>query len=295
MGVSLENAVTASNPPGAARTMSSSVRPVTAAVSTTTRPPTPTTELQMSLPRWPSGRAGGTWELFGVARFFETPRLPDNRSAPYNNTQSPAPASALAHLRQHPRLFNKTLSIGLKGLYGDGTGRYGNAQIGDLTFKSDGTMSLLHTFPGLATVEANPTKKLSIYLNYGGEYAPRRSHDRARHLRVRRVQRGHERVAIPRRLQQAADRRPAPATAKPTSDIQEPVPATATASTTQPQVGRLRYGLNTATSSATCGRATTSRPPAPSPDPRTARAVDPMVFVSMRYYIPWPGASAAES
>ena len=110
----------------------------------------------------------GHWELFGVARFFEN-RVYPTTGSPYNNTIT---GGGIGAGFRGP-LFNKTLSIGLKGLYGDGTGRYGNAQIGDLTFKSDGTMSLLHAFSGLATVEANPTKKLSIYLNYGGDYVAR--------------------------------------------------------------------------------------------------------------------------
>lgn len=110
----------------------------------------------------------GHWELFGIARFYENRVYPTGGS-PYNNTVT---GGGIGGGFRVP-LADKKLSVGLKGLYGDGVGRYGNSQLGDLTFKSDGTMSLLHGFNALATVEANATKKLSIYLNYGGEYLGR--------------------------------------------------------------------------------------------------------------------------
>jgi hypothetical protein len=110
----------------------------------------------------------GHWELFGIARFYEN-RIYPTGGSPYNNTIT---GGGIGGGFRVP-LANKKLSIGLKGLYGDGTGRYGNSQLGDLTFRTDGTMSLLHGFNALGTVEASPTKKLSIYLNYGGEYLGR--------------------------------------------------------------------------------------------------------------------------
>lgn len=110
----------------------------------------------------------GHWELFGIARFYQN-RIYPTGGSPYNNS---VVGGGIGGGFRAP-LFNNKLSVGLKGLYGDGTGRYGNSQLGDLTFRSDGTMSLLHNFSGLATVEANPTKNLNIYLNYGGDYVGR--------------------------------------------------------------------------------------------------------------------------
>ncbi|MGC2639403.1 MAG: hypothetical protein WA294_19615 [Acidobacteriaceae bacterium] len=117
----------------------------------------------------------GHWELFGVARFF--------RNRIYPNATASTPSSAGAYNDEvtgggigggfRVPMAGKKLSIGLKGLYGDGTGRMGDATIADLTFRSDGTISLLHTFSALSTVELNPTKRLNIYLNYGGDYVGR--------------------------------------------------------------------------------------------------------------------------
>jgi hypothetical protein len=70
-------------------------------------------------------------------------------------------------------LAKKKLSIGLKGLYGNGTGRNGSSTIADLTFRSDATISLLHTWSALGTIELFPIPALSIYLNYGADYVGR--------------------------------------------------------------------------------------------------------------------------
>ena len=67
----------------------------------------------------------------------------------------------------------KKISFGLKGLYGDGVGRYGSSTIADITFRKDGTISPLHTWSALSTVELFPTDRWYIYLNYGGDYVGR--------------------------------------------------------------------------------------------------------------------------
>jgi hypothetical protein len=70
-------------------------------------------------------------------------------------------------------LFAKKLDVRAKGVYGDGIGRYGSAQLADLTFRPDGTEALIRGGHGLAGLELHATKKLDIYAYYGGEYASR--------------------------------------------------------------------------------------------------------------------------
>ncbi len=70
-------------------------------------------------------------------------------------------------------LFNKKVTIGLKGLWGKGVGRYGSSTIADVTVRPNGMLAPLHGFSALSTVELNPTKRLNIYLNYGGDYINR--------------------------------------------------------------------------------------------------------------------------
>lgn len=68
-------------------------------------------------------------------------------------------------------LFHKKLDFGVKGVAGDGIGRYGSAQLADETFRPDGTAALIRTAHGLGILEFHPNPKLDVYLYGGSEYA----------------------------------------------------------------------------------------------------------------------------
>ncbi len=68
-------------------------------------------------------------------------------------------------------LFNKKVDFGLKGVAGDGIGRYGSAQLVDATARPDGSLALIRTAHGLGRLEFHPTPKIDIYAYYGLEYA----------------------------------------------------------------------------------------------------------------------------
>jgi Skp family chaperone for outer membrane proteins len=71
-----------------------------------------------------------------------------------------------------PVIKNK-LDFGVKGLYGPGMGRYGDTTLADVTADANGNLAPIHNASGLFTLEATPTPRLTIYLNYGGDYAGR--------------------------------------------------------------------------------------------------------------------------
>ena len=110
----------------------------------------------------------GHWELFGIGRSFRD-RIYPATDAAYNST---AWGGGVGGSFRGP-LVNKKLSIGLKGLYGEGVGRYGSSTIADITLRPDATIRPLHGFSALSTVEVNPNPRLSIYANYGGDYVGR--------------------------------------------------------------------------------------------------------------------------
>lgn len=110
----------------------------------------------------------GHWEVFGIERNFRD-RIYVSGSTPSNNAVAGA---GLGGGFRGP-LLNKKLSIGLKGLWGQGVGRYGDSTIADITLKPTGVIAPLHGFSALSTVEASPTKRLSLYFNYGGDYIGR--------------------------------------------------------------------------------------------------------------------------
>ncbi len=137
----------------------------------------------------------GHYELFGIISTFRnriypcstvgttagnlpTPGTPtvvacsDGTTAPsatgaFNDTRTGGGMGANARVP----LFAKKLDAGLSVVGGDGIGRYGSAQLADLTIRPDGTEALLRTVHGLATLEFHPTPKLDIYFNIGSEYA----------------------------------------------------------------------------------------------------------------------------
>jgi hypothetical protein len=70
-------------------------------------------------------------------------------------------------------LFSKKLDFGVKGVYGDGIGRFGSAQLADATARPDGTLAPIRTGHGLGILEFHPSPKLDIFAYGGAEYAAR--------------------------------------------------------------------------------------------------------------------------
>jgi hypothetical protein len=70
-------------------------------------------------------------------------------------------------------VFNKKLDVGLKAVYGIGTGRFGSAQLADATLRPDGTLALIHNAHWLGRLEWHVNPKLDIYGYVGGEYNAR--------------------------------------------------------------------------------------------------------------------------
>jgi hypothetical protein len=68
-------------------------------------------------------------------------------------------------------LFNKKLDFGVKAVAGDGIGRYGSSQLADATVRPDGSLALIRTAHGLLRAELHPSPKFDIYAYWGPEYA----------------------------------------------------------------------------------------------------------------------------
>jgi hypothetical protein len=70
--------------------------------------------------------------------------------------------------------YDKHIVFGLHGFGGSGVGRYGAAQLSDLSIHANGTPDLIKNLQGLASLEWHG-KKLDVYLYTGAEYASRTS------------------------------------------------------------------------------------------------------------------------
>ena len=70
-------------------------------------------------------------------------------------------------------VLNKHVDLALHALYGNGIGRYSASGLPDATVNPDGTLGLLRTYQGLATLEFH-YPKLDVYFNGGEDYVGRR-------------------------------------------------------------------------------------------------------------------------
>ncbi len=112
----------------------------------------------------------GHWELFGIERNFRDRVYPPTPAIPvYNDKEIGA---GIGGGFRGP-LAGKFVTVGLKGLWGQGVGRYGSSTIADVTVRPTGQLSPLHGFSALSTVELNPTPNFTLYFNYGGDYIDR--------------------------------------------------------------------------------------------------------------------------
>jgi hypothetical protein len=138
----------------------------------------------------------GHYELFGIVSTFRNRIFPcgvvgttaknlpapatptvaacsvDGSTAPsalgaFNDTHTGGGLGASARLP----LFAKKLEVGIKAVAGDGIGRYGSAQLSDLTIRPNDTQALIRTAHGLVALEYHPTPKLDLYAYFGDEYA----------------------------------------------------------------------------------------------------------------------------
>ena len=71
------------------------------------------------------------------------------------------------------RFNSKYADVAATAMYGDGIGRYGSAQLTDVTVHPDGHLEPVRNGHGLFSLETHPSKKLDAYVYYGGEYAQR--------------------------------------------------------------------------------------------------------------------------
>ena len=138
----------------------------------------------------------GHYEVFGILSTFRNrvypcgvvgtnatdtapPAAPTTLPCSVNGSTSPSSIGAFEDTRTGGGLganlrvpvFTKKVEFALQGAAGDGIGRYGSAQLADLTLRPVGTQALIRTAHALGELEFHPTPKLDIYAYYGGEYA----------------------------------------------------------------------------------------------------------------------------
>jgi hypothetical protein len=136
----------------------------------------------------------GHYEIFGVGRYAHETVYPGEttNSQLYGGLKDIVTGATIAPALSTAGSYNNSIAlgglgasaratvagkftVGLKGLYGPGVGRYGNTTLSDVTSAESGEFTPLHNLSALGTVEIAATPRLVIYLNYGGDYASRNS------------------------------------------------------------------------------------------------------------------------
>jgi hypothetical protein len=133
----------------------------------------------------------GHYEVFGVISRFRDRVFPCNAASAAtpcsvdNTIVAPSVAGAFNDSRSgggiganlRAPVLGKYGDIGIHFLGGDGIGRYGSAQLADVTARPNGTLAPIRGGQMLGTIELHPNPKLDVYLNYGLEYAFRAWYD----------------------------------------------------------------------------------------------------------------------
>jgi hypothetical protein len=234
-------------------------------------------------------------EIGGLARFLrdyyypittETAASPTSAvtygygSTPVSNTASAG--GVFGSVRVSPSPF---IDVAVQAMAGTGVGRYGSSQLADATLKPSGALEPIRNYHGLFTLETHPAKKLDVFAYYGGEYDQRTVYTTgtgalmgygARNL----VNTGCYAIAA----NPASSTGGSPSASNcnsPTRYIQEPMIGFIYRAVSSPKYGRLQYWVTYSFLQRNLwsgvGNATT---------PSGPRAEDPMIHVSMRYYIP---------
>jgi len=140
----------------------------------------------------------GHYEVFGILSTFRNrvypcgvvgtnakdtnpPAVTASITCPVNGSTTPSSLGAFNDTRTgggfgvslRVPMAAKKIELFGKAVAGDGIGRYGSAQLADLTIHPDGTQALIRTGHGMFGTEIHPNKKLDIYAYFGAEYADR--------------------------------------------------------------------------------------------------------------------------
>jgi len=238
-------------------------------------------------------------ELGGLARFLRDYYYPITATgavgaaASYTYSANPIASTKDAggifgSIRVSPSPY---LDLAVQAMAGDGVGRYGSSQLADATLRPDGTLEPVRNYHGLLSIESHPTKKLDVFFYYGGEYAQRTVYTTAQGYLIG--------YGAPNLVDSACYNLPinpasstggtpsAPSNCNsPTRYIQEPVGGFIYRVASSPKYGRLQYWVTYSYLQRNLWSGNNIPSTGSVTGPSGPRATEPMIHISMRYYIP---------
>jgi hypothetical protein len=236
------------------------------------------------------------FEFGGIARFMRDEYFPVTYNGTAANTYG---TNLVSHTADAGGVFGaarlylgKFAEVAAEAMAGTGVGRYGSSQLADATLRPDETLEPVKNYHGLLSVETHLTPKLDAYVYYGGEYAQRT---------VYALPNGTLTGYAPQTLNDSGCYNLPLATglssnggggsisatgscASPTRYIQEAMGGLTYKAINSPKYGRLQYQLTYSYIQRNLWAGYAGQPSATSPS--GPRATEPMIHISMRYYIP---------
>lgn len=118
----------------------------------------------------------GHYEVFAIGRFPHYERYPNYAATTGSKTAGSYTDSLVTggfggSVRMP--VFGKYGDLGVSALTGWGVGRYGDTTLADVTFDNNGAMKALSNTSALTSLELHPTKRLTVYANFGEDFVGR--------------------------------------------------------------------------------------------------------------------------
>ncbi len=231
-------------------------------------------------------------EYFPVLTVAGTASAPTYTYSPVMQNSTATAGGVFFNLRVKPiPLFE----VAVQGLIGTGTGRYGSSQLADATLKPNETLEPIRNDHGLFSLVFHPSKNWDFFTYYGGEYAQRTVYDITTPTGLAPIGYGPRNLndsgcynlpAVSGNSSGTAGSISATNCASPTRYIQEAMGGFIWRAVNSPTYGRLQYEVTYSYLQRNLWSGNNVPATGPITSPTGARATDPMIHISMRYYIP---------
>jgi hypothetical protein len=187
------------------------------------------------------------------------------------------------------------IEVAVQAMAGQGVGRYAASQLADATLRPDETLEPIRNYHGMFSLETHPTKKLDVFAYYGGEYAQSTVYTTATGASIGYGPRNlndsgcYNVPNVPPSTSAGAGVGGSLAAincGSPTRYIQEPMVGFIYRAINSPTKGRLQYWVTYSYLQRNLWSGNNVPASGPITGPTGPRATDPMIHVSMRYYMP---------
>lgn len=118
----------------------------------------------------------GHYEVYAIGRFPHYERYPNYAATTGSKTAGSYTESLVTGGfggSFRVPVFAKYGNFGMSALHGYGVGRYGDTTLPDVTFDNTGIMKALTNDSAIASLELHPTKRLTVYSNFGEDFVGR--------------------------------------------------------------------------------------------------------------------------